>query len=64
MNSDMNQSVNGNSTECCKEFCQTIFEVNGQQVSNSYQCNQKQFSSADMWKVNSKRRTFSFYTGL
>ena len=64
MSTDINKSVSGNDTECCKESCQTIFEVNGKQVSNSYKCNQKQFSSADMWKVNNNRKTFSFYTGL
>lgn len=41
------------------DFCTTNYEVAGQQVTNNYKCNEKKFSSADMWAIQKRRREFN-----
>lgn len=41
------------------DFCSTSFEVQGQELVNNYKCNEKKFSSSDMWNIQKKRREFA-----
>lgn len=56
MNNDQNETRESKSSI---DFCTTIFDVPGQQVINSYKCNEKKFSSADMWDIQKRRREFN-----
>jgi hypothetical protein len=53
--------MNNNQTEtiekkCCIDFCTNTFEVSGQEV--VYKCDDKEFSSSDMWNIQKSRRQF------
>ena len=50
MNINNNQTEN-NAAQCCVDYCRTSFDVEGQEVVNNYKCNQKQFSTSDMWNI-------------
>jgi hypothetical protein len=41
------------------DFCSDNFEVAGQRVVNNYKCNDKKFSSPDLWNIQKSRREFT-----
>ena len=56
--------MNNNQTEtteakCCIDFCTNNFEVAGENLTNNYKCNEKKFSSSDMWNIQKNRREFT-----
>jgi hypothetical protein len=56
----MNNDQTGTTeAKCCIDFCSINFEVSGEQVPNNYKCNEKDFSSADLWKIQKSRREFT-----
>lgn len=55
----MNTNTNQTETSALKsgiDYCASSFEVAGSQVTNSYKCNQRPFSSADLWSIQMKMR--------
>lgn len=65
MNINNDQTVT-NKAQCCVDFCKTSFKVADQEVVNSYRCDQKPFTTSDMWYIQKskkwffKRRTLGF----
>ncbi|HUS02547.1 MAG TPA: hypothetical protein VMY77_12505 [Chitinophagaceae bacterium] len=56
--------MNNNQTEtteakCCLDFCITNFHGTNEQVINNYKCNDKKFSSPDLWNIQKSRREFT-----
>ena len=45
-------------------YCRRTFNAPGQQVVNSYKCNQKQFSASDMWSIQKQRRQITIGQGI
>ena len=52
MSTNNNKTVN-------KEFCKSSFNVEGQEIINTYRCNQKPFAASDIWKIQSQRKQVS-----
>lgn len=50
MNTNNNQTEN-NAAECSIDYCKTSFNVAGQEVINTYKCDQPAFSNANMWNI-------------
>jgi hypothetical protein len=46
------------------DYCKRTFNAPGHQVVNSYKCNQKQFSSSDMWSIQRQRRQITIGPGI
>ncbi|ANE50878.1 hypothetical protein SY85_10555 [Flavisolibacter tropicus] len=63
MNTNNIQKENGQ-TQCCIDFCQTIYHIDDQEVVNKYKCNQAAFSAYDMWRIRRSARQFSIKTNL
>lgn len=63
MNNSNNQLQN-NEPQCCVDYCENSFQVDGKEVVNTYKCNQKRFSIFDMWKVKKDKREFVRKSGL
>lgn len=62
-------TTNNNQTEpmdakCCIQFCETKFEVSGQQIVNRYRCENKVFTNADLWNLQKTRKQFMRRAGL
>jgi hypothetical protein len=45
-------------------YCKKTFNTLGEQVVNSYRCNQKQFSTSDMWSIQKQRRQTTIGPGI
>ena len=56
MNNDQTETMESKSGI---DFCTANFEVPGQQLTNNYKCNEKKFSSADLWDIQKRRREFT-----
>ena len=56
MNNDQTETMESKSG---RDFCSDNFEVAGQQVVNNYKCNEKNFSSPDLWNIQKNRREFT-----
>lgn len=54
----MNIQTKNSEAQCCVDYCETTFEGSGQQVVNSYKCNQKHFSASDMWNIQRNKRDY------
>lgn len=63
MNNEINQ-MQGNEPQCCVDYCETNFQVSGQEVVNVYKCNQKRFSIANLWRIQKNKREFVRRSGL
>lgn len=46
------------------EHCKTTFNVSGHEVVNNYQCNQRGFTSANMWRIQKQRKHFTVSSGM
>lgn len=51
----INNSQNQNE-QCCNDFCSVTINEDQQTVVNSYKCNGKKLSSADVWNVLKQRK--------
>jgi len=53
----VNNQTENNVSQSGTHYCNTSFNVEGKEVVNNYKCNQKQFSTSDMWNIqkNSKQ---------
>jgi hypothetical protein len=58
-----NQPVN-TGTQCFVSYCQTSYEVQGQEVENNFKCNQQPFSAVDMWRISRNKKAVSIRTGI
>lgn len=63
MNNLNNQLLNSESN-CCIDVCKTSFNIDGEEVVNTYKCNQKVFSNADLWKIQKTKRQFTIGTNI
>lgn len=50
-----NQTTN-NAAQCCRQSCETNFDVNGEELVNRYKCDQKPFTASDLWSIQKDRR--------
>jgi hypothetical protein len=41
------------------DYCEAVFDVPGQQVVNTYKCDQRFFSVLDMWNIQRNRKEIS-----
>lgn len=55
MEANNNQTEQGNQQPGV-DYCQAIFHTPGGEVINTYKCNQKQLSVADLWYIQKQRR--------
>ena len=55
MNTGIMQTKN-NDVQYAISHCKKTFNTPGEPVVNSYRCNQKQFSTSDMWSIQKQRR--------
>lgn len=53
MNIDNLQNQNA---QCCVDYCANTFNDGDQPIINSYKCNSKKISSADVWNVQKQRK--------
>lgn len=53
-----NNSQNQNA-QCCVDYCATSFNDGDQTIVNSYKCNSKKISSADVWNLQKQRKEVS-----
>jgi len=58
MNINDNQTQNKEG-QCFIDFCTTTFSTSGGEVANSYKCNQKKFSTSDIWSIQKRKRQFT-----
>jgi hypothetical protein len=49
---------------CCEENCSNTYKGEDQEIVNYYKCNQKNLTSADLWKIQSKRKQFTIGTTI
>ncbi len=56
MNNDQTET---NESKTGIDFCTTNFEKQVQQLTNNYKCNEKKFSSPDLWAIQKRRREFT-----
>lgn len=54
INNEQNQNA-----QCCVDYCANTFDNGDQTIINSYKCNSKKISSADVWNVQKKRKGVS-----
>ena len=52
---NINQTQNQNA-QCCVDYCTTSFSEGEQTIVNSYKCNSKKISSADVWSIQKQRK--------
>lgn len=55
----MNTESTTTATETKGGYCKTVFNVEGQQIVNTYKCNQKPFSTADLWNIQRQKKSYS-----
>jgi hypothetical protein len=51
-----NNQNQGSDVKCCIDYCETTFDVSGEQVTNAYKCNQRPFAAADLWSIQKQMR--------
>jgi hypothetical protein len=54
-----NNQDQSSDVKCCIDYCETTFDVSGQEVTNAYKCNQRPFASADLWSIQKQMRQSS-----
>ena len=52
---NINQTQNQNA-QCCVDYCTTSFSEGEQTIVNSYKCNSKKISSADVCSIQKQRK--------
>lgn len=55
---NVNNNQTANKAQCCVDFCSTSFKVADQEVVNSYRCDQKPFTTSDMWYIQKSKKWF------
>jgi hypothetical protein len=56
MNNNQTETIQ---TKCCEESCTKTFEAGVQQLTNTYKCDQPQFSSPELWNIEKRRKQFT-----
>lgn len=63
MNID-NDQTRQNEATCCVDYCKTSYKAEGGEVVNYYKCNQRPFSTSDMWGILKQRKQFPVNTTI
>ena len=46
------------------DLCTTTFSASGEEIVNTYKCNQKQFSPSDIWNIQKQKRQFAIGSNI
>jgi len=46
------------------DFCTTTFSTSGEEIVNTYKCNQKQFSTSDIWNIQKQKRQLAINANI
>jgi|GraSoiStandDraft_50_1057286.scaffolds.fasta_scaffold6428928_1 hypothetical protein len=49
-----------NNNQIKSNYCSKEFNVDGQQIINTYQCSDKKFNASDLWQIQKNKKQFSF----
>ncbi len=60
----MNNLSVQNGTECGMHYCKKTFDISGRQIVNNFKCNQKKFSTSDMWNIERNKKQFAIRSGM
>ncbi len=52
-----NYQTTASEAQCCVDYCQTSFSVDGKEMVNNYKCGQESFTSSQMWSLEKNRQT-------
>ena len=46
------------------DYCKRTFNASGQQVVNSYKCNQEKLTTSDIWNIQKQKRQITIGPGI